>query len=150
MKSVPSMPCCLLGLLTLAATVGAHAQMTPVGSWHTIDDKTGEVKSEISITEVNGALNGKIEKLLRKEADQKGVCKECKDERKDKPMLGLEIIRGAKKAAGKDVWEDGKILDPENGKEYTLRLTPLEGGKKLEVRGYIGFFFRNQTWVRVQ
>jgi len=64
--------------------------------------------------------------------------------------VGLEIIRGAKRAEGKEVWEDGKILDPENGKEYTLRLTPIEGGKKLEVRGYIGFFFRNQTWVRVQ
>ena len=65
-------------------------------------------------------------------------------------MLGLEIIRGAKKVEGKDVWEGGKILDPDNGKEYTLRLTPIEGGKKLEVRGYIAFFYRNQTWVRVQ
>jgi uncharacterized protein (DUF2147 family) len=65
-------------------------------------------------------------------------------------MLGLEIIRGAKKVDGKDVWEDGKILDPENGKNYTLRLTPIEGGKKLEVRGSIAFFGRTQTWVRVQ
>ena len=62
--------------------------------------------------------------------------------------LGLEIIRGAKKADGKDVWEDGKILDPENGKTYTLKMTPIEGGKKLEVRGSIGPFGRTQTWVR--
>ena len=65
-------------------------------------------------------------------------------------MDGLEIIRGAKKAEGKDVWEDGKILDPENGRNYTLRLTPIEGGRKLEVRGSFGPFGRTQTWVRVQ
>ena len=63
------------------------------------------------------------------------MCDECTDDRKGKPLVGLEIIRGAKKAEGKDVWEDGKILDPENGKNYTLRLTPIDGGKKLEVRG---------------
>lgn len=134
----------------LAGALGASAQMTPVGRWHTIDDKTGEVKSQIQITDNGGVLSGRIEKLLRKDADQNAVCKECSDDRKDKPMLGLEIIRGAKKADGKDVWEDGKILDPENGKSYTLRLTPQDGGKKLEVRGYIGFIYRNQTWVRTQ
>ena len=53
-------------------------------------------------------------------------------------------------AEGKDVWEDGKILDPENGKNYTLRLTPIEGGKKLEVRGSVFGIGRTQTWVRVQ
>jgi uncharacterized protein (DUF2147 family) len=55
-----------------------------------------------------------------------------------------------KKAEGKDVWEGGKILDPENGREYGARLTPIEGGKKLEVRGSIGPraapFWRTQTW----
>ena len=134
-------------MLTFAA---AQAQMTPVGNWHSMDEKTGELKSLIVIADKGGVLNGHIEKLLRKEADQKGVCKECSDDRKDKPMLGLEIIRGAKQVEGKEVWESGKILDPENGKEYTLRMTPIDGGKKLEVRGSIAFFGRTQTWVRVQ
>ena len=134
----------------LAGALSASAQMTPVGKWHSIDDKSGEIKSQIDITESNGVLTGRIEKLLRKDADQKALCKECSDERKDKPMLGLEIIRGAKKADGKDVWEDGKILDPENGKSYTLRLTPIEGGKKLEVRGSVFGIGRTQTWVRTQ
>jgi len=61
----------------------------------------------------------------------------------------MEVIHGAKKVDGKDIWEGGRILDPENGKEYTLRLTPVEGGKKLEVRGYFAFFWRTQTWNRV-
>ncbi len=137
-------------LLATLALGAAHAQMTPVGQWHSIDDKTGELKSLIQVTESNGVLSGRVEKLLRKDADQKALCKECSDDRKDQPILGLEIIRGAKKAADKEVWEGGKILDPENGKEYTLRMTPQEGGKKLQVRGYIAFFYRTQNWVRVQ
>ncbi len=139
----------LAGVLLLSAMGAAMAQMTPVGNWHTIDDKTKEVKSEIQIVESGGMLNGKVTKLLRKEAKQDAVCDECTDDRKGKPMVGLEIVRGAKKADGKDVWEDGKILDPENGKTYGLRMTPIDGGKKLEVRGSIGPFGRTQTWVRV-
>ena len=141
---------CLTLIVFMSAAGASFAQMTPVGNWQTIDDKTHEVKSEILITDTAGALSGKVTKLLRKDAKQDAVCDECTDDRKGKPMLGLEIIRGAKKADGKDMWEDGKILDPENGKIYTLRLTPIEGGKKLEVRGSIGPFGRTQTWVRVQ
>ena len=140
----------LTAILFAASTVSALAQMTPVGTWHTVDEKTGEIKSQIVVSEAGGVVSGKIDKLLRKDAKQDAVCDECSDDRKGKPLLGLEIIRGAKKAADKNVWEDGKILDPENGKNYTLRLTPIEGGKKLEVRGSIGPFGRTQTWIRAQ
>lgn len=140
----------LLMALALGAAGTAWAQMTPVGVWHSIDDKTGETKAEIRLTEVDGAVRGRIEKLLRKGADQAARCIDCEGDRKDQPVLGLEIIRGARKVAGKDVWEGGKILDPENGRDYTLRLTPVEGGRKLEVRGSIAFIGRTQTWVRVQ
>ena len=139
----------LAAILFASLTLPALAQMSPVGTWHTMDEKTGEIKSQIVISEAGGVVSGKIDKVLRKDAKQDAVCDECSDDRKGKPIVGLEIIRGAKKAAGKDVWEDGKILDPENGKNYTLRLTPIEGGKKLEVRGSIGPFGRTQTWVRV-
>ena len=132
------------------AAFACCAQMTPVGVWRSIDDKTGEPKAEIRIVDNGGKLNGRIEKTLRKDANPDAVCEECKDERKGKPMVGLEIIRNAQKASDKDVWEGGKILDPENGREYTLRLTPVEGGRKLDVRGSIGPFGRTQTWLRVQ
>ncbi len=136
------------GLILVAAAGAACAQTSPIGNWHTIDDKTRELKSEIQVSETGGVVTGKITKLLRKDAKQDAVCDECSDDRKGKPILGLEIIRSAKKADGKDVWEDGKILDPENGKTYGLKMTPIEGGKKLEVRGSIGPFGRTQTWVR--
>ena len=134
----------------IAISFSAQAQISPVGNWHTVDEKTGALKSEIRITDSGGTLTGTIAKLLRKDVKQDQVCDQCTDDRKDKPLIGMQIIRGAKKAEGKDVWEGGRILDPENAKTYGLRLTPIEGGKKLEVRGSIGPFGRTQTWVRTQ
>ena len=140
----------LAAVLFTVAAASAMAQSTPVGLWRNVDDKTGEAKAEIRIVESDGALVGRIEKSLKKDTRPDAVCEECSDDRKGKPIAGLEIIRGGRKAEGKDVWEGGKILDPENGKEYRASFTPTDGGKKLEVRGYLGPFWRTQTWNRVQ
>jgi uncharacterized protein (DUF2147 family) len=139
----------LTAIVLVASSLPALAQMTPVGLWRNVDDKTGEAKAEIRIAESAGVLSGMIATRLGKDVKPDDVCDKCSDDRKDKPILGLEIIRGARKAEGKEVWEGGKILDPENGRNYTLRLTPVEGGKKLEVRGSFGPFGRTQTWVRI-
>jgi uncharacterized protein (DUF2147 family) len=135
----------LMLLLGLAGTAQAN---TPVGRWHTIDDKTGEVKSMVTIEDRGGALSGRVTQILRKGADPAARCDQCADDRKGQPILGMEIIRGVKKSAGQDHWEGGEILDPEEGKLYRVRLTPLEGGAKLQVRGFLGPFWRNQTWVK--
>ena len=138
----------LLLTMTLAAWPSL-AQMTPVGLWHSIDDKTDKAKAEIRIREgQGGALTGVVEKALA--PSEFPNCDLCMDDRKGKPKLGMEIIRGAKKTEGQEVWEEGSILDPDNGKTYTLRMTPLEGGSKLQIRGYIGPFYRTQVWVRVR
>ena len=144
----------LIAVVSVIASVTAPASaqttnLSPVGLWRNIDDKTGQAKAEIRITtNAAGALTGVVEKSLIKPAEL--TCTLCTDDRKDKPKLGMEVIRGGAKAEGKDVWEGGKILDPDNGKNYSLRLTPIDGGSKLEVRGSIGPFGRTQTWVRVQ
>ena len=140
----------LIAIIFGAIAFSALAQETPVGLWRSTDDKTGEAKAEVRIVESGGVLSGKIEKRLLKTAKPEDVCTECSDERKGQPLLGLEIIRGAKKAEGREVWDGGKILDPENGRSYTLKMTPIEDGKKLEVRGSFGPFGRTQTWVRIQ
>ena len=141
--------CCVaaacLGIATLAA-----AQATPVGLWRNIDDKTGVARAEVRIVEAAGALSGRIERRVAPDAKPGARCVECRDDRKDQPMDGLEIIRGARKAEGKDLWEGGRILDPENGRDYALRLIPVDGGRKLEVRGSLGPFGRTQTWLRIQ
>ena len=134
----------------MVCAVPVWAQMTPVGVWSSVDEKTNAPKSQVRITESAGVLTGKVERVLREGADPAAVCDKCTDDRKDQPIVGMEIIRDAKQVQGKEVWEGGKILDPENGKTYTLKLTPVEGGSKLEVRGSIGPFGRTQTWVRVQ
>lgn len=140
----------LLAAILGAASLSALAQATPVGLWRSFDDKTGDPKAEVRITDTAGVLSGKIEKRLLPGVKPEDLCTECTDDRKDKPKLGLEVIRGAKKSPDAEVWEGGKILDPENGKSYTLRMTPIEGGKKLEVRGSFGPFGRTQTWTRLQ
>lgn len=141
----------LVGLALLAAG-SSFAQMTPVGTWHSIDDKTGEAKAEIQIVDKDGALSGRVVKSLRNDPNAKKICDDCKDDRKGQTIIGMEIVRGVKPdASGENLWASGgKILDPENGKEYTVKMVPLEGGKKLQVRGYIGPFYRTQVWLRAQ
>ena len=135
-------------LFLISTATAACAQMTPVGTWRSVDDKTGQPKAEILITANNaGILTGVVQKSLVQSSEPN--CNQCTDDRKDQPKLGMEIIRGAKKAEGKEVWEEGKILDPDNGKTYGLRMTPTDGGGKLDVRGAFGPFWRTQTWVRI-
>ena len=142
-------------VITVFSALGgaAWAQMTPIGAWHTIDDETKKPKAIVQISlSTAGGLSGVVEKALQPDTKANPLCDLCTDDRKDKPKIGMEIIRGGKKIDGKDVWEGGKILDPENGKDYSLRVTPIEGGKKLEIRGYMGtpLLGRTQTWVRIQ
>ncbi len=135
-------------LLCLCLVAGAaHAQGTPVGLWKTIDDHTGQEKSLVRISDSGGVLSGRIEKLLHP-SKPNPLCDKCSDERHGKPMLGLPIMAGLRQHG--EVWEDGTILDPDNGKIYTVRLKLLDGGRTLQVRGYIGPFFRTQTWSRVE
>ena len=109
-----------------------------------------KAKSLVRITEADGALTGTVEKLLDP-TRQDAKCDKCSDERKDQPVLGMTLLAGVKKNAETDgLWDGGTILDPNNGKVYRLRLKTEDGGKKLEVRGYIGPFFRNQHWIRVE
>lgn len=134
--------------LLLMATVGfaviSFAQTSVEGRWKTIDDATGEMKSIVEISIKNGKLYGKIVQL-KADSDPNKVCTECTDHRKGQKILGMEIISGLSKDG--DVWEgDDGILDPENGKLYDCKIWVEEG--KLQVRGYIGFLFRTQTWVK--
>ena len=142
----------LIAALTLRAYSGlVMAQATPVGLWKTIDDETKTEKSLVRITEAGGVLSGRVEKIADP-SKQDSTCDKCTDERKDKPVVGMLILRNAKPDADKPAWEGGEILDPNNGKVYKLRLSLADGGKKLDVRGFIGFALlgRTQTWLRVE
>jgi uncharacterized protein (DUF2147 family) len=135
--------------LAFAAARAFAADATPIGVWKTIDDKTGQPKSIVEITEQNGELSGVVKEVLQSEQGPNPVCKECEGDRKDKPVVGMTIIWGMKKDG--DEWSGGKILDPKNGKIYGCKMHLTEGGKKLEVRGFVGFSLlgRSQTWDRM-
>ncbi len=138
--------------LLLAGTLSSVARAQAItGVWQTIDDRTGKPRSLVRIDEKQGALVGHILKRLDPEAADSDVCKRCTGERKDVPISGLLIIRGAKKSPDNSLrWEQGYILDPEDGKEYRVLLTLHADGRSLEVRGYIGtpLIGRTQVWRR--
>jgi uncharacterized protein (DUF2147 family) len=139
-----------LALLAQLAWAGsAFAQAVPTGLWKTIDDETKAEKSLVRISDNAGVLSGRIEKLLDP-TKQDSKCDKCEGARKDQPINGMTIVEGVKKNADEPYWDGGTILDPNNGKTYKVRLTPKDGGKTLEVRGFIGFLYRNQTWHRVE
>ena len=143
-----------LGLaLALASGLAAAQADSPAGLWKTVDDNTKKEKSLVRIVESGGVYTGKVEKVIDPDSPKDATCKDCTDERKDKPVVGMTIIRNMKPSAGdKNVFEGGDILDPNNGKVYSAKLTLVEGGKKLDVRGYIGMpmLGRTQTWQRVE
>ena len=134
-----------------AASMTAWGQSTPAGVWKTIDDATAKEKSLVRIVEAGGVYTGKVEKILDPDSPKDATCKECKDDRKDKPVVGMTIIRNVKASDDKAVFEGGDILDPNNGKVYSVRLKPIDNGSRLDVRGYIGtpLLGRTQTWIRV-
>ena len=141
----------IAGLLLAAVAGAAIAQATPAGLWKTIDDKTKAEKSLVRITDAGGVYTGKVEKILSDKPDAK--CTECTDARKDQPVQGMVILRDIKQdASDKGLWVGGDILDPNDGKVYKVQLKPVDGGKKLDVRGYIGtpLLGRTQTWIRVE
>jgi uncharacterized protein (DUF2147 family) len=138
-----------IALLLLMLPLAALAQNTPVGKWRTIDDKTGKVKSIVEIYEAsNGTLQGKVLQLINSDKGPNAICDLCKGANHNKPVTGMVIAWGLQHEG--NVWDDGKILDPKNGKVYSAKMTPIDGGAKLEVRGYMGFSLlgRSQTWIR--
>jgi len=135
--------------LLFGALVTVQASESPVGLWRSIDDKTGKEKSLVRIVEVNGELRATIEKLFREPHEEPNPnCDKCPGERKNKPVLGMTIMTGLKKAGSE--YEGGEILDPANGKIYRVKMWTAEGGKKLNVRGFIGVSLlgRTQVWLR--
>lgn len=140
-------------ITAFAAGVSAAAfaqSMSPVGLWQTIDDNTKKPKSLIRIAEKDGTISGIVEKIVDP-AKQDSKCDECAsdDPRKGKPVIGMTILAGLKKD-GDNVYSGGKILDPNNGKDYNAKVTVIEEGKKLEMRGSFLFIGRTQTWIRVE
>ncbi|WP_237062809.1 DUF2147 domain-containing protein [Microbulbifer zhoushanensis] len=128
------------GLLFAFSTTAAEV----TGKWRTIDDETGQPKSIVEIYESNGRYYGRVVDLLMKPDDT--LCDKCPGERQGKPIVGMNVITGMVKKG--DIYEGGQILDPTKGKVYDCKM--WREGNTLKVRGYLGFFYRTQSWQRVE
>lgn len=134
--------------ITLLFAAQAWADDTsPVGTWTQVDDNTGRPKSIIEITELpNGTLQAVVKKVLFSDQGPHPICKACDGELHNKPVEGMTIMWGVKKDG--DVWDGGRILDPAKGKDYRVELSLTDNGQKLDVKGFLLFFHRTQTWIR--
>ncbi|MDP9107574.1 MAG: DUF2147 domain-containing protein [Pseudomonadota bacterium] len=138
--------------LSLAIGGTAWADSSPVGLWKSIDDHSGKPTALIRISESGDTLQGRIEKLFDQSADKSPLCTKCSGVRKDQPILGMTIIEGMRREDGRsDQYDQGTIIDPDNGVIYRSRMSLSADGNHLHVRGYVGMplFGRTQTWVRV-
>jgi uncharacterized protein (DUF2147 family) len=127
------------------------AQTECVGTWTTIDDKTGLAKSEVTIYESNGKFYGKVTKLLNRPATSTGMCDKCNGSLKGQAIVGMGILENAYFKDG--YWQGASILDPENGKTYSCKFWLKDGNRdQLELRGFLGIsaLGRTQTWHRVK
>lgn len=149
-KNVRNLTAAILLLSTIALPiVGFTDDASPVGLWKSMDEKTGKPKALIRIADSGGELRGKIEKLYQADGTEyQPPCEHCDGALKNQPIVGMTILSGMKPDGA--AYGGGQILDPGNGKVYRSKMTLVEGGKKLQLRGYIGvpILGRTQTWVR--
>ena len=125
----------------------ANAQSC-TGLWITIDDATGLKKSIVELYKKDGVLYGKVVYIYKRGKDgPNSKCTECSGKLYNQPVMGMLIVKQMQWSGSQ--WEDGTILDPDNGKSYTCTIWLNDANKdKLNVRGYIGPFFRTQEWIR--
>ncbi len=145
-------PLRILAAAALTLLVGAAARAndpTPVGTWTTLDDASGKPRSTVRIWEADGKLQGRIESVVP-EPDKDPVprCTRCEGDRKDQPIVGMVVLWGLSRDGTR--WTGGHVLDPDTGTVYRCALRPVDGGARLEVRGFVGLSLlgRTQTWVR--
>jgi len=139
-----------INLITLCLFLGTmlSAQKDAVGIWQAVDDNDGKVSSLIEIKEVDGKLSGVIKEIYKESPSS--LCEKCEGDKKNQPVLGMEIIWDMKKKG--DSWKGGRILDPENGKTYKCKMSISKDDEDvLEVRGFIGLAVigRSQYWKRL-
>ncbi|MFH4354338.1 MAG: DUF2147 domain-containing protein [Neisseriaceae bacterium] len=137
-------------LLLVLFSFGTLASAASIeGKWRTIDDKTHQAKSIVEIYRVGSTYSGRVVKLLP--AATAKLCYKCTGAAKNRPVEGMTILTGLKKT-GPNLYDGGKLLDPESGNTYSGSAQVLNDGKSLSLRGYIGFklFGRSQVWQRVQ
>ena len=141
----------LFGALILSVMSSLSFAEDITGMWQSIDDKTGAPKALVEIRkEANGTYAGKIVKITpRAGYTPKETCVDCPAPYTNKPILGLDVMTGLKQGEGLN-YVNGRILDPNSGKVYSMKAKLSSNGKRLHLRGYVGVsaLGGNQIWLR--
>jgi uncharacterized protein (DUF2147 family) len=138
----------LLLAALLAIPAIASAQHAALGRWRTVDDNTGKPRSIVEVYDAGtGMINARVLRVLDP-GKPDPVCDKCEGTRRGMPVVGMVIAWNLRPTGAR--LEGGSILDPDNGKVYSVRMTPVAGGEKLEVRGFLGVAWlgRTQVWLR--
>ena len=128
---------------------GTAQPPTPAGLWRTYSDRTGEADGLVRVVEVDGEFEGTVQAVFSPPASSPNpLCEECGGELRNAPIVGMKILRRLRWDA--EQYSGGEILDPDDGKVYRCSMRLVDGGRKLEVRGFVGIplFGRTQTWLR--
>lgn len=139
----------LLLIALLLAPASVLAQDAALGRWVTIDDASGRQKSVVEVFDAgNGSYGARVVRLLDTSRGPNPLCDKCSGSRRNQPILGMVIAWDLRRDG--EGLTGGRILDPENGKTYSVRMTPVEGGRRLQVRGFLGIALlgRTQVWRR--
>ncbi len=140
-------------VMLILFAVMMHLQLSAqscLGYWITIDDESGLKKSIVELYKKDGKMYGKVVYIYKRGKDgPHSLCDECEGYLKNKPVMGMQIVKDLNWDGSE--WEGGTILDPDNGKVYDAKIwINPENYAKLNVRGYIGPFFRTQTWIKTE
>lgn len=132
----------LIGLIAPTA-IYAAAPQSPLGLWKTYD-LHHTPRSIVKISMQNGKLVGTIVKSLTND-----VCKDCSGYWQNKSVVGMPIIWGLKKSG--DTWENGYVLNVDNGKTYRCYLNVSNDNKSLYFSPYLGarWLKATITWEKV-
>lgn len=136
------------------STLSSAATTDPlIGTWKTIDDRTGYSLSDVVIkknkdqqytaTIVNTrAVPGATEITL---------CEKCTGTQKNNPLVGLTTLTGlTMHPNNSNEFIGGNLLDPKSGQHYNARARLMSNGKHLIIHSSqqgstVG---RNITWVK--
>jgi uncharacterized protein (DUF2147 family) len=124
------------------------ATASPLGTWYTEGND-----SQVRIANCGNAICGSIVWLKEPNDPKTGKPKTDKDNanaaKRNRPLLGVEIVLGLKPSGTADQWK-GQVYNPKDGNTYTGYFT-MTGANSAELKGCaLGFICKSQAWTRAK